>query len=534
MCPKKILIIFLIPLISFAEDFSLAPEQEQLFGMEITNDVPDEVPLIIGKVGENNVPEGFEINDEKIDLEDIIKTSQAATKKEDSDELVFYDYSEDPSVKKDISKMAEKTKISKAVETAINREIKEKKVIPPILDRNQLMAAFMEENPSEIVEEAEVSNAKIVLSGFEAKVDEGVGEKIFDFEFVPDYDNFDSSSDIGTGSIEIKEALNSSMGIIRGSIIKRDFVRIKTDLMFEKKDKFIEVPFISQDNFDSFLEKNNISGAGANVLVDLHESISTVDIESGYEAKIFLSENFKKVSEGKERYVLFFGVTPGNVILRLLSNSKEMAQKIIHVTEGEVYFDSLAFIPGKMESVELFEKNILGKVNTELNIDGKDFKILNSEYMGKNVGINRYEFFRPAIPTGSRKYFELTHQDESLFMGIWNSPKVELPNNDFKSQVLYQLNLKGLLESCLIQTNFTKPVSEFKAYGDGNDGGLDVEVYYLGNDGLIGNEIVENTTKAFILGNLPGMVSGAVKYLDGTKDFFLSPCSQNSYLVEQF
>ncbi len=531
---KKLVIIALIPLISFCEEYQLTPSQEELIGLEKTSTEPEIDSVFVGKVGENNIPPGFETNDEKLDLSDIISTTQAATKKEENDELVFYDYDSEENAKSDISKLAQTTKVSGTVEKAINRELKNEKIDPKILDRNQLMTAFFSEDLGVVSEEIEQTNAKVSISGFEVKIDQAGNEKVFDFEFVPDYDNFNSLSDVGSGIIELKEFINSSMGTIRGSMLKRDYVRVKIDVPLEKKDKFIEVPFINQDHFDSFLEKNQISGAGAHVLVDLHESVKSVDIDANYEAKIFLNENFKKVEEGNERYVLFFGVTPGNILLRVLDTSNEIGQKIIHANEGEIYFDQLGLIPGKMESVELYEKNILGKINTELNIDGKDLKILNSDFSGKNVGINRYEYFQPTIPTGTRKYFELNHQNETLFMGIWNNLRVELPDRNLRTQILYQLNLKGLQESCLIQVNFSKPVAEFKANGEGNDNGLDVEIYYLGKDGLISSEVVENTTKAFILGNLPGVVNSAVKYLDGTKDFFLSPCSQNSYLVEQF
>jgi hypothetical protein len=531
---KKLFIFALIPLMALGEEYELTSSQEELIGLEKTTALPEEESIFVGKVGEDNIPPGFETNDEKLDLSDIISTKQAATKKENSDEVVFYDYDSEEDAKSDISKLAQTTKVSGRVEEAINRELKNEKIEPKILDKNQLMAAYFSEDAPEVTEEIEQTNAKVSISGFEGKIDQAGNEKIFDFEFVPDYDSFNSLSDLGSGTIELKEFINASMGTIRGSILKRDYVRVKLDISLEKKDKFLEVPLISQEYFDTFLEKNQISGAGAHILIDLHESVKSVDIEADYEAKIFLDENFKKVEEGKERYVFFFGVTPGNVLLRVLDTSNEIGQKIINAIDGEIYFDQLGLVPGKMESVELYEKNILGKVNTELNIDGKDLKILNSDFSGKNVGINRYEYFRPTIPTGTRKYFELAHQNEILFMGIWNNLKVELPDRNFRSQILNQLNLRGLQESCLIQVNFSKPVGEFKANGEGNDSGIDVEIYYLGKDGLISSEVVENTTKAFILGNLPGVVNSAVKYLDGTKDFFISPCSQNSYLVEQF
>lgn len=531
-----IVLALIIPSISFCEEFDLTPNQEDLIGLEKTSSIPEEVPLFIGKVGENNVPKDFAVNDEKIEFEDIIKTTQASNKKEDNDELVFYNYEDEDATKNDITKMAQSKKVSGTVQKAIDRELKKDIKGPPMLDRNQLMAAYFSEDAPEVEveEEKDQTNATIKISILDIKIDEGDPQKNFDFEFVPDYDSFNSTSDVGSGTIELREPLNSAMGIIRGAISKRDYVRTKIDLNLEKKVKYVEVPLINQEYFESFLEKNKISGAGAFVLLDLQETIRSVELEANYETKIFLNENFKKVPEGKERYVLFFGVTPGNVILQTLNTNKEIGQKIIHINEGEIYFDQLGQVPGMLETVELYEKNLLGKVNTELNIDGKDLKILNSDYVAKNIGINRYEFFRPTFPTGTRKYFELTHQGEAIFLGLWHSLKVELPDRDFRAQIMYQLNLKGLQESCLIHANFSKPVAEFKAFGEGSDDGIDLEIYYLGRDGLISSEIVDNTTKAFVVGNLPGVINGSVKYIDGTKDFFQSPCSQNSYLVEQF
>jgi len=537
MTKKIIILLCLFAFKSYALDEFLPKGNElnkliELYGLEVDSLETKEYPVILGNVNQNNVPKGHQINDESDVVGDMVKTIQAAGV--EADELIFYDYKDekkkDP--KRDLTQLIDKKKISKNVNQAIKREQKVKS--PPIVAPEQMMDYLKALKTLGKGPEKLKANSKKRIYVYEGKMDSSLKEVIYNFEFLPTFDERDSILEIGDGFIEIEKHLNSSQGILRGGIIKRDYVRTKIEIPLKQGKSTLKVPLLEVEALEKFLEKENLKGLGGFILLDLENSVMSVDIDATYEAKIYLDEHLKVVEEGEEQFVFYVGVPMGNTLLKVLDKKKEIGQKIIHVTENELFFDKIKLSPGRVEIVELFEKNLLGKIETELNINGRNLNIFNTRFSAKNLGINTYEYYHPTLIQGSRKYFTLKSGEDEIFLGNNDKEKIEVPSDQFIGSVMKFLEMDSLYKQCIVQFNLTLNIHDFKAMGESEYDTLNIETYYLGTDGKFSDEINDLTEKVFIYGNFQGIVDGEITYEDGSKDYFQSYCSDSTYLVEQY
>ena len=506
----------------------------EMYGLDV--DLPDQkvYPTYLGQVNKNNVPANHQINDEEDVVGDMVKTIQAAEIA--ADELIFYEYGKKapPAKKKDpksdLTALIDNKNISSNVDLAIKRVQK----VPPVMPPGQMMDYLkalesMGKGPKDIE-----ANTRIRIYAYEGEMGKKIGDVVYNFEFLPSFDERDVFPETGDGYIDIEKHLNSPQGILRGGVVKRNYVRTKIDLPLRQgKSRFL-LPLLRVDALEDFLQKENLKGLGGFILLNLDESVVSVDIDANYEAKIYLDDKLKVVDEGAESFVFYVGVPMGNVLLKVLDKKKEIAQKIIHVTENEVFFDYIDLLSGGVERIDLFEKKLLGKVETELNIPGSSFSVFNTDFTARNIGINTYEFYHPATIKGARKYYSLGFGGNEIYLGNLFKKKIEVPNSGFMDSVLDFFNIESLYKQCIVQINMSMPVIDFKAMGESEYDTLNIEIYFLGSDGKFSEEINDLTEKAFIYGNFQGLVNGEISYEDGSKDYFQSYCSDSTYLVEQY
>jgi hypothetical protein len=368
----------------------------------------------------------------------------------------------------------------------------------------------------------------------DALINKSISTQITDFELIPQYDRNERISDHGTGSIVINEKLNNEMSVVRGTVIAKNKVRTNVDITVEKGDYQIDIPLMDQELLNSFLDKKKLEGLNGFLLIDLDESIDSVDIDSSFEAKIFLTDNFKVTAEEEEyRYILYVGVEPGNALVHYLTLKDEVIQKIVHITEGEVYFEGTLILDSKVEKVELYETKLLGNSKMELNIEGSEIAYFNTDIKAKSIGLNLYQYKRPKMMLGMRKYLELKHLGESIYLGHWDKRKAEVPSRDYIEYIMNTLDIESLNTRCLIQVNLKKKMTDFLTSGETAKGAMNLEVAYLEKDGMFNDEVTDLTTKAYLVGDMQGVVSAKISYEDGTVDYLQSYCSEDTFLVEQ-
>lgn len=443
--------------------------------------------------------------------------------------------------------------IPASVMSAISREMSKRESIPTVATVNTQKdeyshgpAATTTQAPSasgvNTQEKAEYSHERKVsgrslnnVSIHEVLVgEENSMRELRNFEFFAETLYGESHTDNSEGEVTLDFDLSSSMGVLRGTILKHGYMRTKVDLVLESGKYDVQIPMIEQDTFSRFLDHEGIYGRGGYVLVRLPQRADTVEIDAGYETKIYLNENFKVVDQNDYyEFVLFAGVDPGNILLSYKNINEKVADKISHVVEDEVLFDSGILVDSEQLSFSLEEKNMLSRKNSSVDIHPDQINYFNRRTQASQQAVSNYSIQTPLRSLGMRDYLEMRHTQLPIFVGLWSNNKVELPSESFAYYIMESHQLNSLQNACMVQINLSKPLRDAQFFGETKRGPMGVVQSYLDQDGEFNYDPSEMASHIFLVGDLQGTISGKLEYVDGTHDFIQTFCSNNTYLVEQ-
>lgn len=357
---------------------------------------------------------------------------------------------------------------------------------------------------------------------------------ISDIEFFTELIQEERFSTRNGQDLYIEIPLNSQMGVLTGVLLASEMMRTKLDLVLEEGDYELAIPMISQYDYHRFLEREGLQGQGGHLLVQLDSRVDTVEIDSYYEAKVFLNKNFKVVEQSEEHdFILFVGVKPGNTLLSAKTFRDGNAQKILHITEDELTFDGGSYVRAGQDFLEFENIQVLGRRNSPLNIYGDQLKYFNTNISGVREGLGSYSLKTPSLMSGMRKYLEFNHLQGKIYAGYWDEQKIKLPSQELVHHVLEAHGLNSLGRACMLQVNFTEQVADVSVLGESDRGPMVLLENYLDEDGYWSQEATEMSERLFIVGEYPGAISVRVRYISGQQDFLRSYCSANTYLVEQ-
>lgn len=489
----------------------------------------------------------------------------AVTEVADSEEMVMFDYSDKkevaaPGVKTIDQKLYERP-ISNTVKAAINREIGSlpvRKNTPVTTAKIENLEVDLEseentvydystdsvkrtENASKDIEAAvsafaaksdePAENTQFVIKAREVNVNTQKTRKAHAFEFVPDYERAERSDDQTSGEITLGYSLAGTMNTQTGVIQAQGMIPTRVELNLATLG--IEIPLINEAGIQQFLQKEGLSIEGNLIMVATDSSIEETELDTHYSHRFYFDNKFKIVEEKSQAsYTLFAGVKSGNVMIRYLLSSKEIAQKIVYVGDGEMYFEDPDFSNSVRETFTFTTRNLLGQKRKELIIDGTAINYFNSQATAKKKALNAYEIKIPAQVTGSRKYFEFKHLKDSIFVGSSAEKEIEIPGNDFIAKVMEMNQVNSLKERCIVQVNLSNNIREIKANGKNRSGEMFVETSFIDNDGNFSRDS-ELAEKAFIVGDMEGLFNVRLDYTDGSTEFLKTFCSEGTYLVEQ-
>ncbi|MBT3585512.1 MAG: hypothetical protein HN509_11445, partial [Halobacteriovoraceae bacterium] len=438
--------------------------------------------------------------------------------------------------------------ISSAVQSVIQREMADssapklavvtpKKIIHDYSpSATQLLAR--EKSAAPVVSSKSKSEAgsysRNTIKAYEVFLGNTVGNSVTNFDFIPDYDPNRTIMDQSGGSIALETQLSSSRGLMRGTLLKKDLVRTKIELTFEAGEYQNSIPMINSESFNEFLDGKGLRGQGGFLLIEMEEEVDQIDVDKNYEAKLFLNQKFEVVNEeGAYNFILYIGIEPGNALLSYKTLKNKIGERILFITEDEVTFIGSHFVESGIEEISLFERNVLSRSLAELSLDEGDVKYFNQNIKVMPTALNHYEYQRPIIPLGMRKYLEFNHLSESIYLGYWNSTDLEVPSQKFIEQVMGAHNIDQMEGLCLVQLNFKKAPSEVMVSGETIKGHMGLDQSYLDKDGLFSSEVTEMSDHAFIVGDMQGIINAKITYTDGTADFVQTFCSPSTYLIEQ-
>ena len=490
-----------------------------------------------------------------------------------NDELVMFDYSDKEEVAETKAPAMKKTfdaPISNTVKDAIERAVhksptvafninspKKKAVAETTTDYDALEKAMSDEDnvvydysnqaqaalskKEETASEGQAFTAsnndvttqvEFIIKAREINVNTQKSRQAFGYEFVPDYDRGERADDQATGEIKLGYSLSNDVNTQTGVVQSHGLIPTRVELNLLNKG--INVPLINEAGIQAYLQKRKVDIVGNLLMVAIDPSISDVEIDSDYQAKIYFTQNFKTVeSKDSAAYVMFMGVKSGNILLRYLLANKETAQKIVYVGDGEMYFEDPDFENTKRELYTFTTRSLLGRKVKELNINGSDVSFYGTKTTAKKKALNAYEIKVPELVNNSRKYLEFKHLGNSLFVGTDSATEIEIPGRDFIGRVLDANEMSEIGERCMVQVNLTKDLRDIKANGKNKSGEMFVETSFLDRDGNFSRDNSELSEKVFISGDMEGIFNVRLDYTDGSTDFLKTFCSEGSYLIEQ-
>lgn len=470
-----------------------------------------------------------------------------ATQSKSSDDLVLIDMKEENITNDDVTVQDEvssimavaQRSISSSVTDVIRRELNNKnskKRNNKKQKKNNFLASL--QNAPILPEESIVPrtvggcgsrNGTMSIHAYSVELGVKKQGKAFNFDLISEYNKNEIFADSGQGCVELPVSIQRG-SLYRGAFSSKDGILTKSDIFIDGEE--FHVPLVSKTSLVKFLDEKKDFNPGSFILIELAENINSVEVASKYGRKYFFDEFFKETDTEDFHYVLFTGVTPGNVTIQYLTNDDQIVDKISHVTVDEIYYDMARIEPAKSDRFYLFEDGLFSK-NKRLLVEGSDIRYFNSNIKATQKALNLYEIQVPPSARGMRKYFELGHMGEVIVMGKTNQDKVTLPTRRLIGQILTELSLDDLSGRCLVQINTRKSVKSFEVEGEGRRGIMNINYQYLDAEGNFGRFESDTIKRIFVTGEDQGVINAKINYFDGKNETIQTYCSSETYLVEQ-
>lgn len=359
--------------------------------------------------------------------------------------------------------------------------------------------------------------------------------KNFEVRFFDDLDDIRRSD--STGVVVLEDNLNTSYAVRRGTIFASGHYPVTTDFVLEGHDVSIRVPLPSEESFQQLVENLGITGLGGHILIELDELTedAALEMDTAYEKKLFLDRSLKVVDRGDSdySYIMFVGVVPGNKIISFRTYRNEVTSKIVHISEDEIYFDTNFYNQVESDEFELFEENLLSKETGLLSVNENEIVDLAYDTKFTKKTVNRFQLGKSLYPVGARKYYELKHLNESVFVGRWDSDYIDVPSESYMRFAISNFGGYSLQESCVVQINLEKQAKELSYNGQSNKGNMRIEARILDTDGIFYKDLSDQSKRIFLLGEEQGSLNIKIKYVDNSVDYLQTFCSKSNYVVEQ-
>lgn len=369
----------------------------------------------------------------------------------------------------------------------------------------------------------------IINQGFKNDV------KDFNLDFSDSYNDINYES---KGSIVLEQKIANKFSIRRGTIYKEYHYPTVVDFVFENEDLTLNVPLVDISSMGTILSQYTNIQYDSHALIELDEKTEDVSIigkGSEYSHKIYLNYNLKVVKPGNSDYVyiLFINVKPGNYFLEYKTSKGNLTNKIVHIEQEKVYFDSNYYVNEKSDQFALYENDLLTKCAYEVDVASDQLINIADQVYSNKLNINNYKFENIIYPLGTRKYYELKYENSSIFIGRQESKRVVIPSSDYVNYLYEQFNISSLRGMCIIQLNLNKKAENIKVNMTSPNYNFDFDMLVLDQDGLFYRDFTANTNRVFILGTEQGVANIKLDYIDGSVEYLQSYCSDSTYLVEE-
>lgn len=354
-------------------------------------------------------------------------------------------------------------------------------------------------------------------------------------------DNSEAIQDYNSGSVVLEVTPSTSKMTRSAVILKRGFAPTNTDLILEQDIQEVSIPLIEEGKFNEILAPYESRGPIGAVLVELEKGVETATLDVPYSQVLKLDEDMTITEETDAPYQLFVGVKAGNALLSYRESNGEVTSKIIHIHERELTFDANLFEDVLDEKIVLKEEDLLSEEKAPLIISSEQIRHFATEKLVSKINDHTYKTSFNKTLLGARKYVELGHQEESIFVGYKTASTLDIPSEDLIRYVLSQFQDKRLGNRCLVQVNLTKRAVDVKVGSESAGESLMTYTQVLDSNGKFFDSLSAKSKKLLIVGenqgseeySKDGKINIKITFEDGSVQYLGSYCSPNTYLVEQ-
>lgn len=368
-------------------------------------------------------------------------------------------------------------------------------------------------------------------------------EPLQDFELRFQDDVSETLEDFGSGEVVIETILSQPKMTRSMTVHHRGHVPTSTDIILQSESVpgSVSIPLIQQDAFNEVQEPFESKGSVGALLIELEDDTKIAKLDVPFGDVIKLDGDFKKTEQDDFRYQLFVGVQSGNAMVSYHRENGEVVSKILHIHENEVTYDANFYEDVVNEKVRLYEDNLLAKESSPLIVSGEQVKIFAVQGSAKKINNHTYKMNFGASHLGGRRYLELNHQSEPVFVGFRENNNINVPSESFMRFILSKVEGAKLGNRCLVQVNLSKKAEKFDVGSESVANSLMTYTQILDEDGKFYDSLSEKTQKIIVVGESQASgemspdakINIKIQYLDGSTQFLNSYCSPNTYLVEQ-
>ena len=381
--------------------------------------------------------------------------------------------------------------------------------------------------------------SRVTIHAVSTNLKKSGSEAGFEVRFQDDLS--EALQDYNSGSISFDADLAQDKMTRSIAVLKRGFAPTNSDIIIEEGAPETSVPLIEEETFNELLAPFESRGPIGAVLVELDDEAEGATLDVPFSRVIQLDGDLRETDSNDYRYQLFVGVKAGNALLSYKGVAGDVTSKIIHIHEREVTFESNFFESVTNEKIQMVEEDLLSKEKAPLIISSEQVKQFATDKTAKKVNDHTYKMNFNKVLLGSRRYLELNHQDESVFVGVRDNLKVNVPSESFMRYVLSRFEGAKLGNRCLVQVNLTKAASKVDVAAESVGASVMLYTQVLDRDGKFYDNVGDKTEKIIVVGEAQGSsdysqdakINLKLSYQDGSVQYVSSYCSPNTYLVEQ-
>jgi hypothetical protein len=378
-------------------------------------------------------------------------------------------------------------------------------------------------------------NTHLTVRALAFNLQKGIEGDLADFDVQAMVETNDIQSSI-KGEAKYELSLGQKNNFKSLSLSSPDLIKTNVNLDVIANDmNEATVPMLNALSLEEVLIRKKIEGDGGMLLVKLAPEILSMNIDKKAQLQIALNENLEAIKdESKASYVLYVGISPGNVMVTLKTESGSI-NYLTNVTTNELTYDAQPLSKKEKLKIELFNEELMSRALTPMNLMNDDLVSFSTAKTASKLTLNSYEFSDEMQKSDTQNYFEVKKGEMDLFFGFKNNSKVILPSISYQDEMMKVLGLKNPEESCVIQINLkdNKNLSSVRHLAYTTDGVESFNLVALDKDGSFGEDISDTTTKVFLKGDRQGSVKIEFKYTDDYVESLQTFCSQGVYLVEQ-